>query len=112
MSKTSISTTLVFVLIAGLLFATNPNKNDYESHLQEQIKNYSDNKVKDNLLSGIIDLFSGGAAKVASMATEKEDFFFFSTYSTELDDNNRVKYLGILNHFVLMESEGELFESK
>ncbi len=112
MSKNSFSTILIVSLIAGLLFATNPNEKDYESHLQEQIKSYSDHKVKDNLLSGIIDLFSGGAAKVASMATVKEDFYLFSTYSTELDDHNRVKYLGILNHFVLLESEGELFDKK
>ena len=110
MSKSSISTLLVLVLIAGLLFSTNPNDWDYENHLQEQIKEFSKKEVKDGLLGGIIDLFSGGVAKVASLATEKEDYYLFSIYSTELDENNRVKYLGILNHFVLLESEGEMFE--
>jgi hypothetical protein len=112
MNKGFINTILVILFVFIFLFASNPNDTDYKLFLKNEIQLAAKENMEDDFLGKLAGLFSGAVAEMAGFATEKKDLFIFSLYTTQIDDNNKVKYLGILNHFFLLESEGDLFSKK
>ena len=107
MSRFTVSLLLLLVL-AALLFATNPGQSEYEDFLEEKIQSGIKQEVENDFLGGVLSLFSGSIAKMITSVTEKQDYYLFSVYTTKIDDENSVTYLGILNHFFLLEKKGDL----
>jgi len=112
MNKGFLSIVVLMLLVGALLFATNPNESDYKAYLKNEIQLAAQKNVKDDFLGKLANIFSGAVAEMAGFVTEKDDFLVLSLYNTQIDDNNKVKYLGILNHFFLLESEGDMFKEE
>lgn len=102
----SLSITVITVAILGLLAYTNPKPNDYERFIHELIMQET-NKRKDDLERVLGQVFGGIASTMITNQTVRADYVFLSTYDTKLG-NERLKALGILNNFIVLETPPSL----
>lgn len=97
---------VAIVLIAGLLFATNPDKRDFDDWVKEKLQDRVDESVGggDDLLGNVL---SGLGSWVSSKMTTEKNFYLASVYTVDLGDE-QYSYLGICKTFVPLQADNPL----
>lgn len=99
---------IAIILIAGLLFATNPDKGDFDEwvkgKLEERVDESVDNEDVDNVFG---DIFAGVGSWISSKMTTEKNYYLVSIYTVDLGDEE-YNYLGILKTFVPLQAENPL----
>lgn len=81
--------TVIVILIAIVLFATNPSELQFKNYLKESYKKEG----------AVMELFSGPASFIAGLSTKRKNYYLFSSYTITILGVERV-YVGILNNFI------------
>ena len=91
---------VILILVVALLFATNPDEQQFTSFLKDRIRE----QVKgDETLGGDLHrLLSGPAASLASIGTIRTDYYLCSVYKMDSTGEDHL-YLGILDHFLRLQ---------
>lgn len=90
-------TLLILAAIGAGLYITNPDTKQFRLHLRELGVEASG--AENNVGRKVIRAFSGAAASAKSLATERSDYYLFSTYTMDWN-GTRSEYLGIAGHFI------------
>ena len=99
---------IAIVLIAGLLFATNPDKRDFDDWVKDKLQERVDESVNNDDLDDFIgNLFSGIGSLVSSTMTTEKNFHIVSIYTIGLGEE-KYSYLGICKTFVPLQAENPL----
>lgn len=103
---------LVFFLVLGLMYITNPTKNDYTEFVKVQL----DVKVNENNSPGkldniIGDVLSGAGARIASSMTERKEYYFASLYTLKTNGKT-YNYLGLFSNFIPLQTDNPLEDTK
>ncbi len=94
---------VVSTIVLGLLYATNPNKKDFQQFIERTMEAHADDLPDDlNELLEQAGMPVNGLASMASMLTKRDDFIFFSTYELNIP-GNRIRFLGIGKQFIPLE---------
>jgi hypothetical protein len=94
----------LFLIAAGALLAyTNPTLDSYQRYLQQSILKEAKQK-EDPLQQALGSLLGGVASSVIASQTVTADYVFWSTYETTLNDNERLRAVGVLKNFYLLEN--------
>jgi hypothetical protein len=107
--KKSFAFPIITGALLGLLVYTNPTLEKYGDFVQQQVIRHS--KTSKERIGA--SLFT--APLIASgfmLVTERTDYFFFSIYETNLEEIGRLRALGILNHFIFLESPQSLVSKR
>jgi hypothetical protein len=91
---------LVLLLLAAVLFATNPGEQQFKEFVKLELRD----KVhpEGEVAEAVVQLLSGATSWIAGLATERQNFYLFSFYQVKASENYQVRYIGILNHFFLL----------
>lgn len=105
--KKILSLALLFLLL-GIMFLSNPTKEDYTNFVKEQL----DEKVNENNSSGklsniIGNVLSGAGSKIATSMTERKEYYVASLYTLETNKKT-YRYLGLFNNFIPLQTENPL----
>jgi hypothetical protein len=96
-----LSIILIVIALLGLMTYTNPTLNSYDQFISQRISQVT-SKEKDPIAGVLGSLFGGLAANLMTRQTQRNDYVFFSTYDTALD-NEHIRAIGMLNNFYLTE---------
>lgn len=88
---------IIIILVLVLLFATNPDEQQFRGFLKDKIMEQA--KGDDSLAGDLTRVLSGPAASLAEMGTSRKNYFLFSTYEMGLPGDESL-YLGILDQFI------------
>jgi hypothetical protein len=94
--RSGLLTMLMMVLVLALLYVTNPDEDQFKTHLKEH---YKKEAQKDKELGEIKEILSGPAAWVVGLTTERKNYWFFSSY-TVIVLGEEETYLGVINRFI------------
>jgi hypothetical protein len=94
----------LFVIAAGALLAyTNPTLDSYQQYLQQSILKPA--KRRENPVEQALGTVLGGvASRVIASQTVRTDYVFWSTYETRLTDRERLRAIGVLKNFHVLEN--------
>ncbi len=94
----------LFVIAAGALLAyTNPTLDSYQQYLQQSILKQA--KQKESPIEQALGTLLGGVASgVIAGQTVRTDYVFWSTYETRLTDSERLRAVGVLKNFYVLEN--------
>ncbi|MGH8478666.1 MAG: DUF4359 domain-containing protein [Gammaproteobacteria bacterium] len=94
----------LFVIAAGALLAyTNPTLDSYQQYLRQSILKGS--KRQENPVEQALGTLLGGVASgVIASQTVRTDFVFWSTYETPVTDSERLRAVGLLKNFFVLEN--------
>ncbi len=99
----SVVSTLVVVAVGALLAFTNPTLDSYQQYLRLSI--LKETKRQENPVAHALGTLLGGVASgVIASQTVRTDFVFWSTYETPLTDSERLRAVGLLKNFFLLEN--------
>ncbi len=107
--------------LGGLMVATNPGQDAYESYATQQLVTYVDDQVCDKapkafgLKQECRSLLQSNRSQIKKMiadGTQQRNFVFFSVYTTELSVTSflpkyRVLTLGMFDHFLIYDTMQE-----
>ena len=104
-------TGIVLLVVAAILYVTNPDKDDFKEYMAEKIKEEIAKETKDEGdVATIFKPFAEGLAQLGgalgSAFAERHNYYLFSIYSFELpsDKNQETKrFLGIAKQFIPLE---------
>jgi Domain of unknown function (DUF4359) len=99
------SVVMSLLVIAGgaLLAYTNPTLDSYQRYLQESILKHA--KQKANPVEQVLGTVLGGVASgVIASQTVRTDYVLWSTYETRLTDRERLRAIGVLKNFYVLEN--------
>jgi Domain of unknown function (DUF4359) len=96
------SITLILIAVFGILAYTNPNLNNYDQFISQQITEET-RKGKDPVAEVLGSLLGGFAANLMTKQTVRKDYIFFSTYDTAFG-NEHLRAIGVLNNFYITEN--------
>ncbi len=93
-----------FVIAGGALLAyTNPSLDSYQQYLRLSI--LKETKDLDTPLEQVLGNVLGGVASgLIASQTVREDYVFWSTYETRLTDLERLRAVGVLKNFIVIEN--------
>lgn len=99
---------IAIVLISGLLYATNPDKGDFDAWVKGKLADRVEESLNDTDVDAFFGtVFSGVGSWVSSkMATEK-NYYLLSVYTIDLGEEE-YNYLGIFKTFVPLQAENPL----
>ena len=93
------------ILIAGFLYATNPDKEDYKEWLEVVIEEELEKESDEGVISGMIgSAILKGAVLVVYKASERNNLHLCSVYTFE-SDGEEYRYLGIAKIFIPLQTE-------
>jgi len=94
----------LFVIAGGALLAyTNPTLDSYQQYLRISI--LKETKELDTPLEQALGNVLGGIASgVIASQTVRTDYVFWSTYETRLTDSERLRAVGVLKNFYVLEN--------
>jgi Domain of unknown function (DUF4359) len=94
----------LFVIAAGALLAyTNPTLESYQQYLQQSILKQA--KRRENPVEQALGAVLGGVASgVITSQTVRTDYVFWSTYETRLTESERLRAVGMLKNFYVLEN--------
>ena len=94
----------LFVIAGGALLAyTNPTLDSYQQYLQQSILKQA--KRRENPVEQALGIALGGVASgVIASQTVRTDYVFWSTYETRLTDGKRLRAVGLLKNFCVLEN--------
>ena len=94
----------LFVIAGGALLAyTNPTLDSYQQYLRISI--LKETKELDTPLEQVLGNVLGGVASgVIASQTVRTDYVFWSTYETRLTDRERLRAIGMLKNFYVLEN--------
>ncbi|MGH8628624.1 MAG: DUF4359 domain-containing protein, partial [Gammaproteobacteria bacterium] len=99
----SIVSTLVVVAVGALLAFTNPTLDSYQQYLRLSI--LKETKELENPVEQALGAVLGGVASgVIASQTVRTDYVFWSTYETRLTDSERLRTVGLLKNFFVVEN--------
>jgi len=99
----SIVISLLVIAGGGLLAYTNPTLDSYQRYLQQTILKQA--KQKSNPVEQALGTVLGGVASgVIASQTVRTDYVFWSTYETRLTDRERLRAVGALKNFYVIEN--------
>lgn len=99
----SIAFLMLLIAALGLLAYTNPTLDIYQQYLQQSILKQA--KRKANPVERALGTVLGGVASgVIASQTVRTDYVFWSTYETRLTDRERLRAIGVLNNFYVLEN--------
>lgn len=96
-SSNSLIGLFIFILILIVLFATNPKMDDFETYIEDEIIEQTDERGP--IVDFLSQLIASPTAWAMSKVTERKNFYLFSIYSIDSPDKQLV-YIGLLNHFI------------
>jgi hypothetical protein len=97
----TVSLTIIVIAFLGLLVYTNPTMDSYEQFIHQKIIQKTSKQHDINKAMG---MFLGGlASSFVTKATDRQDYVFFSIYESGFGDD-RIKAIGILKNFLLIQS--------
>ena len=96
------SITLILIAVFGLLAYTNPDLNNYDQFISQQITQET-RKEKDPMAGALGSLLGGFAANLMTKQTVRKDYVFFSTYDTAFGKEH-LRAIGVLNNFYITEN--------
>ncbi|MGH8471023.1 MAG: DUF4359 domain-containing protein, partial [Gammaproteobacteria bacterium] len=86
-----------------LLAYTNPTLDSYQQYLRQSI--LKESKRQENPVEEALGTLLGGVASgVIASQTMREDYVFWSTYETRLADSERLRAVGLLKNFYVLEN--------
>jgi hypothetical protein len=88
---------IIMFLVLVLLFATNPDEQQFRGFLKDKIIEQAEGD--DSLAGDLTRVLSGPAASLAEMGTTRKNYYLFSTYEMSLPGDEGL-YLGILDQFI------------
>ena len=89
-------TPLVIAVVLVALLATNPSSDDYVAWLKEKIADSAATTGEQQIGKALLELFGG---PLVSVATQRNNYFLFSIFVTQLDDQHRLTTVGLLKNF-------------
>lgn len=95
-SKTNLFSTVFLLVLLAILFITNPNEDQFKTHLKERYKREAQ---KDKELGEVKEILSAPAAWIASLSAERKNYYFFSSYKVNIFGEEET-YIGVLNNFM------------
>ncbi len=99
----SIVSAFFLIAVGALLAYTNPTLDSYQQYLRQSILNES--KRRENPVEQALGTLLGGVASgVVASQTMREDYVFWSTYETRLADSGRLRAVGLLKNFFMIEN--------
>lgn len=99
---------IVLVLLAALLYATNPDKDDFVAWSKEKMNEQLKESAEENgIQEALNDVLSGVGGLLGSALTTEKNYYFFSIYTVDLG-SDEYRYLGILKFFVPLQTETPL----
>ena len=99
----SIVISLLVITFGGLLAYTNPTVDSYQQYLHQSILKQA--KQKANPVEQALGTVLGGVASgVIASQTVRTDYVFWSTYETRLTDRERLRAIGVLKNFYVLEN--------
>ena len=99
----SVVMSLFVIALGGLLAYTNPTLDSYQQYLQQSILKQA--KRKANPVEQVLGAVLGGVASgVIASQTVRTDYVFWSTYETRLTDRERLRAVGVLKNFYVLEN--------
>lgn len=94
----------IVLIAAGALFAyTNPTLDSYKDYLHQTILKET-NEKHDPLGQALGSLFGGVASSVIASQTVRHDYVFLSTYETKFSERERLRAVGLLKNFFVVEN--------
>lgn len=92
------------MIAAGALLAyTNPTLDSYQQYLRQSILKGS--KQQENPVEQALGAVLGGVASgVIASQTIRTDYVFWSTYETKLSERERLRAIGALKNFFVLEN--------
>jgi hypothetical protein len=90
---------IILSLVLVLLYATNPDEQQFKSYLKDRIMEQA--KGDESLEGDLTRILSGPAASLAGMATTRTNYYLFSTYELGMSGDENL-YLGILDQFITL----------
>lgn len=98
MSKMKKVIIVITITIFGIiLFATNPNKEQFKEHLKNEYENAAKEK------GGLSSAFSGLTSELSVWAADNNinrgNYLLISSYSLNINNKDYI-YIGALNHFI------------
>lgn len=102
--------TIAFIIIAVVLFNTNPNRDDFIAHIYNQIESIV--KKNPSLSKEILnDMLLSGNESVLGSKIEEKNYYIFSVYTIDTVDkrfskpkDNKTTYIGIAGNFIRLGS--------
>ncbi len=97
--KSLVGLVLVVAVVGGLLFALNPNMDDFGAYMQ----NKGSAQASQNNTGALSKLASGIAGSVSSLVAKaytRKDYLVFSTFTLGKASNPSDQYLGIAKLFI------------
>ena len=100
---------LIVVAAAGGLFLNNPTSADFEYYVQRHAEQMLLQETGDGPLGRIFsDLGSNVLGSLANEASERQNYFLFSTYTIDLggegEQKDQWRFLGIAGQFIELEA--------
>jgi hypothetical protein len=83
------------VLVA--LVATNPSSDEYIAWLKDKISDSAATTTEQRIGKALLELFGG---PIASATTQRNNYFLFSVFITQIDNQNRLTTIGLLRNFI------------
>ena len=107
------TTGIIMLILAAVLFATNPDKDDFKEYMAAKIKEEIVKETRDKgEVAGIFKPFAEGLAELGGALgttfTERDNYYLFSIYTFQLPSNpdeKPVKFLGIAKQFIELDNE-------
>lgn len=87
---------LLLILVAIILFATNPSEVQFKEYLKEGAR--TELKSQETVEGKLSHIVSGAATRLAGLAAKRKEYYLFSTYEITVP-GTRYIYIGIFNHF-------------
>lgn len=88
---------IIMFLVLVLLFATNPEEQQFKGFLKNKIMEQAEDD--ESLAGDLTRILSGPAASLAEAGTSRKNYYLFSTYEMGLPGDEGL-YLGILDQFI------------
>lgn len=105
----NIAFVLVVVVLGGLLFATNPGPESFESYIQHRVEEKMRQEGGSRGLGRLLtDLGSSIVGSLAARVSDRSNYRLFSIYSVDVgadgDPNDAWRFLGIGGRFIELSS--------
>jgi len=99
---------IILVLVAALLYVTNPSKEDFSDWTKARMEERMEESAKEN---GIQEALSGTLSEIGSavgaMFTEEKNYYLFSIYTVDLG-KKEYSYLGVFKVFIPLQTDNPL----